>query len=124
MNSFKDCLKRFRDHDASKHPYCHYLLVIIPSTDGIDLQKNLAHYVLTTDTYDAATLVRTISLENFEDGLLQQYCHNHLQNVWVGGLEKEFSSYLTILLRSSLDEIDTTLHVKTLFSALAHAYDK
>ena len=40
------------------------------------------------------------------------------------GLEKELSSYLTNLLISSLDEIDTTLHVKTLFSALVHAYNK
>ena len=39
-------------------------------------------------------------------------------------MEKELSSYLTNLLRSSLDEIDPTLRVKNLFSALARAYDK
>ena len=56
--------------------------------------------------------------------MLQQDCHNHLQNVWVGGLEKELSSYLTNLLVSSLDEIYPTLRVKNLLSALARAYDK
>ena len=42
----------------------------------------------------------------------------------MGGLEKELSSYLTNLLRSSLDEIDPTLRVKNLSIALALAYDK
>ena len=42
----------------------------------------------------------------------------------MGGLEKEFASYLTNLLRSSLGEIDATLRVKNLFSALACAFDK
>ena len=39
-------------------------------------------------------------------------------------MEKELSSYLTNLLISSLDDIDLTLRVKTLFSALARAYYK
>ena len=113
-----------RDHVASKHPYCHDLLVLIPSPDGIDLQKNLAHSVWTTDTCHAATLIRTIDVENFGDGVLQKDYHNPLRNVWVGGLDKELSLYLTNLLISSLDEIYPTLRVKTLFSALARAYDK
>ena len=78
----------------------------------------------TTDTCHAATLVRTISVENFGDGLLHQDCHNHPRNVWVGGLDKELSSYLTNLLRSIIDEIDPTLRVKTLYSALACSYYK
>ena len=39
-------------------------------------------------------------------------------------MEKELSSYLTNLLRSSIDEIDPTLRVETLFSALVREYDK
>ena len=39
-------------------------------------------------------------------------------------MENEISSYLTNILRSSIDEIDPTLRVKTQFSALACAYDK
>ena len=100
------------------------MLVLIPSPDGIDLQKNLAYSVWTADTCHVATFVRTIAVENVWDGVLQKDYHNHLQNERVGGLDKELSSYLTNLLRSSLDEIDTTLRVKTLFSALARAYDK
>ena len=42
----------------------------------------------------------------------------------MSGLEKDFSSYPTNLLRSILYEIDTTLRMKNLFNALAHAYDK
>ena len=121
LNSLKDRLKRLRDHFSSKHPDCHDLIVIIPSPDGIDLQKNLAHSVWTTDTCQDATLVCTIAVENFGDGVIQQYCHNHMQNVWVGGLEKELSTYLTNLPISSLDEIYPTLGVKNLFSALACA---
>ena len=113
-----------RNHVASKHPDCPDLLVIILSTDGIDIQKILAHSVWTTDTLYAVTLVCKMDVEKFGNGLLQQECHNHLQNLWVGGLEKELSSYLTNILISILDEIDPTLRVKNLFSALACAYDK
>ena len=113
-----------RYHVASKHPDCHDLLVLIPYPDGIYLQKKLAQSVWTTEICHAATLIRTIAVENFGDGVLQQEFHNHLRNVWVGGLEKELPSYITNLLRSSLDEIDPTLRVKTLFSALARAYKK
>ena len=84
----------------------------------------MSHSVWTTDTCHAATIVRTIDVEKFGYGVLQKYCHNHLRNIWVGGLDKELSSYLTNLLRSSIYEIDTILRVKTLFSALARAYNK
>ena len=82
---------RLRDHVASKHLDCHGFLSLILSPDGTDLQKRLAHSVWTTDTFHAATLVRTIFVENFGDGVLHQYCQNYLQNLWVGGLEKELS---------------------------------
>ena len=108
-----------RYHVASKHPDWPDLLVLIPSPDVKDLQKNMDNCVWTIDTCHAANLVRTIDVENFGDEVLQQDCHNHLRNVWVVGLEKELSSYLTNLLRSILDEIDPILRVKTLFSALA-----
>ena len=39
-------------------------------------------------------------------------------------MEKELSSYLANLLISSLDEIETTLRVKNLFSTLVRAYNK
>ena len=109
-----------RDHVASKHPDCHDFLVLIPSPDRIDLQKKLAHSARNTDTCHVATLIRKISVENFGDGVIQQDCHNHTGNVWVGGLDKELSSYFTNLLISSLDEIDPTLRVKTILSAIAH----
>ena len=124
LNSINDLLKRLIYHVASKHPYFPDLLVLITSPDRIDIHKNLAHSVWTTDTCHNATLVGTISVENFGDGVLQQDCQNHLWNVWVCGLEKELPSYLTNLLRSILDEIDPTLRVKNLFSALARAYGK
>ena len=67
-----------RYHVASRYPDYPGFLVLIPSPDGIDLQKNLAHSVWTTDTCHAATLVRTISVETFGDVVLQQDFHNHL----------------------------------------------
>ena len=118
LNSLKDSLKILSDNVASKLPDFHDLLVLIPYPDGIYLQKSLSHYMWTTDTCHVATLVRTISVENFGDGVLQQDCHKHLRNVWVGGLEKELSSYLTNLLISSLDEIDPTLHDNSQILAL------
>ena len=124
LNYLKYCLKRLRYHVASKHPDWPDLIVLIPSADWIYHQKNLAHSVWTTYTCHAATTVFKIAVENFGHGVLQKECHNHLRKVWVGGLEKELLSYLTNLLRSSLYEIYPTLHVKTLSSALACAYNK
>ena len=118
LNSLKDSLKRLRHRVASKYPDFPGFLVLIPSLDGIDLQKNLAHSVWTTGTCHAATLVCAIAVEKFGDGVLQQDFHNHLQNVWVGGLEKGLSSYLTNLLISSLDEIDPTLYDNSQILAL------
>ena len=87
MNHLKDMLKILRDHVASKHPYCHDLLLLIPSPYGIDLQKKLAHSVWTTDTCHAATLVRTIAVENFGVGVINKDCNNHMLNIWVFGFD-------------------------------------
>ena len=77
-NSLQDCLKRSRDHVAYKHSDCHDLLVLITPIDGIYPQKNLFHSVCTKETCHAATLVHTIDVENFGDGVLHKDCHNHM----------------------------------------------
>ena len=84
----------------------------------------LAHSVWTTYTCHTATLISTIAVENFG----MEYFRKTVTTIcetyrWVA-LRKKLSSHLTNILRSSIYEIDPTLRVKTLFSALARAYDK
>ena len=108
---------------TEKFPDRPDLLELVPSPDGIDPDKKLPNSVWTTDTCNAASKFQNIACETYAGGLKQD-CHNHLRNVWVGGLELELSSYLSTILRDSLDKIDSNLRVKTLFSAFARAYDK
>ena len=121
--SLKDRLIDLRATISEKFPDRPDLLELVPSPDGIDPDKKLPNSVWTTDTCNAASKFQNIACETYAGGLKQD-CHNHLRNVWVGGLELELSSYLSTVLRESLDRIDSTLRVKTLFSAFARAYDK
>ena len=96
---------------------------MIPLPEGIDPEKKLPNSLWTTDTCNQAQALRTRAIAKFKGGR-EQDCVNHLRNVWIVALENEISSTLTTLLRDSLDEIDPCLRVKTVFSALARAYDK
>eukprot|EP00956_Cyclotella_meneghiniana_P023299 scaffold45195_cov78-Cyclotella_meneghiniana.AAC.1 len=76
-----------------------------------------------TDTCNGAQKVRRILVDRI-DGATDLDCMNHLRNVWIGGMEKTLSKYLNEMLRSSLDEIDSTLRVTTSISAVIRAIDK
>ena len=93
---------------AERYPDRQDLLDMIPSPDGMDPSIKLPNSLWTTDTCNAASKFQNIACKTYEGGLKQD-CHNHLRNVWMGGLEIELSSYLTKCLRESLDDIDTSL---------------
>jgi hypothetical protein len=64
-----------------------------------------------------------LSLE-IQGNVIEQDCHHHLPNVWAKAVKIELSKYLTVMLRDSLDRIDSSLRVSAMFTPLARAYDK
>eukprot|EP00956_Cyclotella_meneghiniana_P033421 scaffold95984_cov36-Cyclotella_meneghiniana.AAC.1 len=97
---------------------------LIPSPDSINIDKlGRDDGVIMTDTCNGAQKVRRILVDRI-DGAQDLDCMNHLRNVWIGGMEKTLSKYLNEMLRSSLDEIDSTLRVTTSISAVIRAIDK
>ena len=51
-------------------------------------------------------------------------CHNHLQNVWIGKMNKDLSKFLTEVLREDFDRIDSRWRVTTNFALIIIAIDK
>ena len=56
--------------------------------------------------------------------MLQQDCHHHLHNVWIGALTKDLSKYLDGYLAADLDVILFMLRVNTIMDVILHAVDK
>jgi hypothetical protein len=96
---------------------------LIPSPDGIDLNKLGFDGVAMTDTCNTAQKLRRILVDRI-DGMIDLDCTNHLRNVWLGGVETSLTKYLNEILRLSLDEIDPMLRVSSSISALIRAIDK
>lgn len=88
---------------------------LVPSPDGIDLNKLTKDTVITTDTCNTARKLRRVLVQMIkdvtnEDGEIFEFdCMNHLRNVWFGGMEKAVTQRLNAILRTSLDEIDPKL---------------
>lgn len=102
---------------------CRQKLDLVPSADGIDINKLGEGGVVMTDTCNAAQKLRRI-LVSIVDGAYDLDCMNHLRNVWFGGVEKSLTKHVNEILRSSLDEIDSNLRVSSSISAIIRAVDK
>ena len=120
INSLKHRLERLIDVVRAKYPDKVHL---IPTPDSISIDKLGNDGVVITDTCNGAQKLRRILVDRI-DGAHDMDCMNHLRNVWIGGMEKCLSKYLNEMLRSSLDEIDSTLRVTTSISAIIRAIDK
>eukprot|EP00956_Cyclotella_meneghiniana_P030815 scaffold78775_cov36-Cyclotella_meneghiniana.AAC.2 len=96
---------------------------LIPKPDSISIDKLGNDGVIMTDTCNGAQKLGRVLVDRI-DGARDLDCMNHLRNVWIGGMEKSLSKYLNQKLRSSLDDIDSTLRVTTSISAVIRAIDK
>ena len=79
---------------------------------------------ITTDTCNNDQKQRQLISQNIQGKVIEQDCHHHLWNVWAKTVEIELSKYLMVMLRDSLDNIDISLRILTMFTPLAQAYDK
>ena len=96
---------------------------LMPSPDDIDLNKLGVDGVVMTDTCNTAQKLRRILVDRI-DGMIDLDCTNHLRNVWFGGVEMSLTKFLNEILRTSLDEIDSSLRVSSSISAIIRAVDK
>ena len=111
----------------------------IPSSKEMNLTK-LEGAAVTSDTCNGARLTSELLSNEIEkaikekiakEGLperdvlvLQQDCHHHLRNVWIGAITKRLSSYLNEILAADLDAIDFRYRVSTMMDAVLRSVDK
>ena len=96
---------------------------LIPSEDGIDINKLGKGGTMTTDTCSTAQKLRRILVEKIP-GSFDYDCMNHLRNVWFGNMEKKLTKHLNGMLRTSLDNVDPSLRVSASITAIIRAIDK
>ena len=97
---------------------------MLPTEDGISIDKLGQLGTITTDTCNNAQKQRLLLSLKILGQVIEQDCHHHLRNVWANAVEIEISKYLTVMLRDSLGKIDSSLRVSTMFTSFARAYDK
>ena len=51
-------------------------------------------------------------------------CHNYLQNVWIGKMNKDLSKFLSEVTREDLDDMDSRWRVSTNFTMILIAADR
>jgi hypothetical protein len=97
---------------------------VLPTEDGISIDKLGQLGTITTDTCNNAQKQRQLLSQKNQGEVIEQDCHHHLRNVWAKAVEIELSKYLTVMLRDSLGKIDSSFRVSTMFTPFARAYDK
>lgn len=111
----------------------------IPHSENMGLYKFQGASV-NSDTCNAARLTTSIFVDKIEEAVkekmeiegidpssalvLQQDCHHHLRNVWIGAITKNLSKYLDEVLKCDLEEIDNRYRVSTMMDSILRAVDK
>ena len=110
----------------------------IPAGLQLSIGKLSDYCMVTTDTCNSAQklnrlLCKKIELKVLADGIkltnkevkvCSQWCHNHLQNIWIGATNKALSKYLNELLGEDLEHLDSKPRITTNFDAVLFAIDK
>lgn len=122
-------------HEAKFGPESHD----IPDSSELDIAK-LDRANINSDTCNGARKTTELIIEAVEvaarakavkEGkdpndvlVLQQDCHHHLRNVWIGALTKRLSKFLDGMLAADLDEINSRYRVSTMMDAVLRSVDK
>ena len=122
-------LRRWREVTAREFPNRPDLLELIPNERSIDLTKLTTGDggAITTDTCNSARKTRRLLVEMCEgqgNTLYEQDCFHHLRNVWINGVAKAISKFLTEYLHDSLDNISSFLRVSPDLAHVIRAYHK
>ena len=94
ISSLKHRLQRLIEVAKAKYPNKVHL---IPTPDSISIDKLGDDGVVVTDTCNGAQKLPRILVDRI-DGAQDLDCMNHLWNVWIEGMEKSFSKYVSQML--------------------------
>jgi hypothetical protein len=115
----------------------------IPPGSSIDIAK-LEGGMITTDTCNGARLLSKLLAEEIDlavkakkeelgeaagedesfKSVVVQDCHGHMRNIFINGVTKRMSTYLSRVLAEDLQDIDRRLRVGTMFDTVLIAIDK
>jgi len=99
-------------------------LHLLPTESGININELGQLGTLTTNTCNNAQKQRHLLSLKIEGEVIEQDCHHLLRNNLAKAVEIALSGFLTVILRDSLNKIDSNLAVSTMFTPFARAYDK
>jgi hypothetical protein len=118
LDQLKQRLSHVREciGDANMH--------LLPMEDGINIDKLGQLGTITTNTCNNAQKQSQLLSLHIQGKVIKQDCHHHLWNVWAKAVKIALSKYLTVMLRDSLNTIDSSLWVSTVFTPFARVYDK
>ena len=86
---------------------------MIPCPDRIDINKLVDGGTIITYTCNDARKVGRLSFKSIDGCVNEQYCMQHLRNVWINGVAKAVSKFMNGFLEDSLDNISPFLHVSS-----------
>ena len=93
-------------------------------TDTCNSARKLSSLLVEEDT----KICEEKSIEKGEDTanvlIMRTYCHNHLQNLWIGANNKRLSKYLGEILACDLEAIESRYRVSTIMEAVLRSIDK
>ena len=84
------------------------MLHLLPTEDGISIDKLGQLGTITTDTCNNAQKQRQLLSQIIQGEVIEEDCHHHLRNVWAKAVDIDLSKYLTVMLRDSLGKIDSS----------------
>ena len=100
------------------------LLNIIPSPDIIDVNKLGDGGTITTDTCNVTRKVRRLLVKSIYGCVNEQDCMQHLRNVWINGVAKAVSKFMSGFLEGSLNNISPFLRVSPDLANVIRAFHK
>ena len=104
-------LQQWKQVTAREFPYRSDILNMITSSDIIDINKLGGSGTITTDTCKPAHKVRRLLVKHIDGCVNEQYCMQHIWNVWNNGVAKAVSKFINGVLEDSLDNISLFLCV-------------
>ena len=107
----KDSLKRWKELTMREFSDRPDLLLLIPDPDSVNIDKLGGGGTITTDTCNAAQNICQLLVECINSTVHEQYCMQHLRNVWINGVSKAINNCLTEFLQERLEEISSFMRV-------------
>lgn len=127
-------LDQWRDVHEAEYGETHD----IPPSGKMHMSK-LNEATINSDNCNAATKTSVLFIDEVKNAVkekmdemgetgdplvIQQACHHHLRNVWIGAVSKNLSKHLDGILATDLEDIDARYRVNTKMDAILRAVDK